>query len=43
MKAIDDRDKAIIEVLRSNAEEKRQKLAQKQKACKQIKRREKRI
>jgi len=43
MKAIEDREKARIEVLKSNTEEKRQILAQKQKACKQIIRREKRI
>lgn len=42
-KAIEDRDKARIEVLRSNTEEKLQIWAQKHRACKQIIRREKRI
>ncbi|XP_050530203.1 uncharacterized protein LOC126899369 [Daktulosphaira vitifoliae] len=42
-KAIEDREKARLEVLRSNTEEKRQILAQKQRACKQVIRREKRI
>jgi len=43
MTVIEHTDKTRVEVLRSNNEEKRQILAQKQKACKQIIRREKRI
>jgi len=43
MQAIEDRKKARIEVLRSKNEEKRQILTQKQKLCKHIIRREKRI